>query len=163
MSKAIKLPSRSGQKISIFLVESISFFKYTLFFIATIVLFAVAYTYLTPYGHGIGQSHEPVSDITLLKGMYFSVVTISSLGYGDLHPMGISKALVCVEVLMGLGLVGIMIAKVTSQRLSYHVSRLFSSDAQKRLDEIAVDFEKSRSDLAGIMSRLSRAYPNTPD
>ncbi len=77
--------------------------------------------------------------------------------------MGISKALVCVEVLMGLGLVGIMIAKVTSQRLSYHVSCLFSSDAQKRLDEIAVDFEKSRSDLAGIMSRLSRAYPNTPD
>ncbi len=162
MSKTIQLPSKPSQRISIFLVENISFFGYMLFFIGTIVAFAAAYTYLTPCGHGIGQSREPVSDVTLLKGIYFSVITISSLGYGDLHPMGISRALVCVEVLMGLGLVGIMIAKITSQRLSYHVSRLFSSDAQKRLDEIAADFENSQSGLEDIMSRLTRAYPNTP-
>ena len=160
--ETIQLPPRLGQRMSFFLVESISFFKYMLFFLATIIVFAIAYTYLTPCGHGIGQSHEPVSDVTLLTGVYFSVITISSLGYGDLHPMGISRALACMEVLMGLGLVGIMIAKITSQRLSYHVSRLFSSDAQKRLDEIAEGFENSQSDLGDVMSELTEVYPNTP-
>ena len=64
---------------------------------------------------------------------------------------------------MGLAVIGIVIAKVTSQRLSYHVSRLFSSDAQKRLEDIAVKFETSKVNLNVIMPELGDVYQSAPN
>ena len=146
----------------VFLIEDISMLTYVIFFVVAIISFGVVYTLLTPSGHGIGQNLTPLSNVTFLGGIYFSIVTFSSLGYGDMHPMGVSKALACAEVLMGLAVIGVLIAKATSQRLSHHVSRLFSSDAQKRLEEIAARFDTYRDELKEIMPKLERAYQSTP-
>ena len=154
--------SRLSQRTLIFLVEDVSTFSYIMGFAIAVLLFGGVYTWLTPMGHGIGENLKPLSDITYFTGLYFSIVTISSLGYGHMHPMGISRALACIEVLIGLAIIGIMIAKVTSQRLSYHVSRLFASDAQKRLENIALQFEASESDLRIIMPKLESAYQSAP-
>ena len=157
---------RSIKRMLVFLVEDVSLLRYMVFFAATIILFGIAYTLLTPIGHGIGRDLKPLPDITfpadIPTGIYFSTVTISSLGYGDMHPMGFSKVLICMEVLIGLAVIGITIAKVTSRRLSYHVSRLFSFDAQKRLEGIASKFDTSRSNLAEIMPELADTYQDTP-
>ena len=146
----------------IYLVEEISLLKYVGFFVLTVIVFGGVYTLLTPHGHGIGQNLSPLSDPTLLGGIYFSIVTVSSLGYGDMHPMGVSKALACIEVLMGLAVMGIMIAKVTSQRLSHHVSRLFSSDAQERLEKLTEKFEASHTNLKRITRELANTFQQTP-
>ena len=135
---------------------------YVVFFAVVVFVFGCLYTYLTPCGHGIGQNLEPLSEVTFRQGIYFSIVTVSSLGYGDMHPVGFSKALICMEVLLGLAVIGIMIAKVTSRRLSYHVERLFSFDAQKRLEDIAAKFYKSRGELDAIISKLTTAYQSAP-
>ncbi len=150
------------RQLFVYLIEDISMLWYIAGFVAATIVFGIAYAELTPMGHGIGQDFKPLSDVTYLIGIYFSVVTISSLGYGNMHPMGVSMALTSIEVLIGLGMIGIMIAKITSQRLSYHVSRLFSSDAQKRLEDVAEKFEKILGDLKiitpgfDVPSRVSR-------
>lgn len=136
--------------------------RYVVGFAAVIFIFGLLYTYLTPCGHGIGQDKEPIQDVGLLIGIYFSVVTITSLGYGNMHPMGYSMALASLEVIIGLGLIGIMIAKVTSHRLSYHVSRLFSSDAQKRLENIAEKFERTRGAIEKVTPRFEESYNVVP-
>ena len=145
-------------------------FWYIVLFPVAVIVFGGAYWLLTPMGHGIGQNSTPLFEVYTLvtflngipNGIYFSVVTVSSLGYGDMHPMGFSKVLICMEVLMGLALIGIMIAKVTSRRLSYHVSRLFSFDAQKRLEDIAAKFDAFQNDLDKIMPLLVAAYQSAP-
>ena len=154
--------SRLSKRLLTFLVDDVTMYAYVLFFLTATVTFGVAYTLLTPIGHGIGQNLVPLSDVSFLTGMYFSVVTISSLGYGQLHPIGFSKVLVSIEVLVGLVVVGIMIAKVTSRRLSYHVSRLFISDAQAKLGEIVKNFDLSHAALSGIMPRLATTYQDSP-
>ena len=146
----------------IFVVEDVAMLWYIFGFIALVIIFGIAYYLLTPSGHGIGQDRVPVSDITFFTGVYFSVVTISSLGYGHMHPMGFSKALACLEVLIGLAVIGIMIAKVTSQRLSYHVSRLFSTDAQKRLEDFAARFRASKVHLDTIAPELVNTVQRAP-
>lgn len=47
--------------------------------------------------------------------IYFSIVTITSLGYGDIQPMGYSRAIASMEVLCGLVLVGFAVGKLTSE------------------------------------------------
>lgn len=79
------------------------------------VLFAGAYwllTYTLPE-HGIkGPAQQ--ADFDILAAFYFSIVTETTLGYGDFRPVGISRLLVCLHVLIGLGFVGIVVAKITS-------------------------------------------------
>lgn len=154
----------------IFLVEEVGMLRYIVFFAVAVIIFGIAYTLLTPISHGIGQNSTPLFEVYTFvaflngipNGIYFSIITVSSLGYGDMHPMGYSKALACIQVLLGLALIGIMIAKVTSRRLSYHVERLFGFDAQKRLEDIAAKFDTSRDDIAKIMSKLADTYQITP-
>ena len=162
MSKITQTVSRLSQRALTFVIEDVSMIWHIFVFVAVVIFFGILYTLFTPMGHGIGQNLKPLSDITFCTGIYFSIITISSLGYGDMHPMGISKVLICVEVLLGLAMIGTMIAKVTSRRLSYHVSRLFSFDAQKRLEDFATQFDSVRVALDAIMQKLTTTYQSTP-
>ena len=145
----------------IFLVEDVSMFWHIGAFIAAVVCFGVTYTLLTQCDHGIGRDYMALDDATIFTGIYFSIVTISSLGYGDMHPMGISRVLACIEVLFGLVMIGVMIAKVTSQRLSYRVERLFSSDAQKQLERFDTKFASFRGDFEEVITNFGDAYEET--
>jgi hypothetical protein len=60
--------------------------------------------------------HYPEWDhaISLGDAIYFSVVTETTLGYGDFAPMGLSRALVVLQVITGLVLAGIIVARITS-------------------------------------------------
>lgn len=166
MRRIIQIISAGVHKVGVFLVEKVRTIWYILFFAAVVIVFGFLYTYLTPIGHGIGQNLKPISDIAfptgILTGIYFSIVTISSLGYGDIHPMGFSKALACIEVLLGLVVIGIMIAKVTSRRPSYHVEHLFSSNAQERLEKFATEFAAFHGNFATIISAFGDAYQRIP-
>ncbi|MCY3759860.1 MAG: ion channel, partial [Gemmatimonadetes bacterium] len=93
MKQIKKFVSDHGQRLFIFLIEEVRMFWYIVFFAMTVIIFGIVYTKLTPMGEGIGQNLQPHSDITYATGIYFSIVTISSLGYGDMHPMGLSKVL----------------------------------------------------------------------
>jgi hypothetical protein len=81
------------------------------------VLFAFAYWLITKVlpEHGI-QGTEPGAEFDMLAAVYFSIVTETTLGYGDYRPLGISRVLVSIHVLLGLGFAGIIVAKITSAR-----------------------------------------------
>lgn len=145
-----------------YLIDDVPLRHYFFAFLLVVVTCAAAYSLLTPYGHGVGKDLKPLSALTFLDGVYFSVVTISSLGYGDMHPVGFSKLVACFEVLFGLAWIGVLIAKLTSRRLSYHVARLFSTDAQRQLEQFSTKLLTLRDDLRVAMGPLARAYQNTP-
>ena len=153
---------RRLSRVIIFLVEDVQLRTYLLIFIIVVISLGWVYARLTPLGQGIIQNSQVPYNATFLQGLYFSVVTVSSLGYGDLSPIGISKLLACCEVLFGLAFMGIVIAKVTSRRLSYHVQRVFSSDAQNRLKDFALKFQASEQDIREVMKNLGKFYQGTP-
>ena len=75
---------------------------------ALITLFACSYIMLIGYdvGNLLFSDQRPVFHDGLLFGiarcLYFSVVTFSTLGYGDIHPHGSLKALAAAEAFIGL-------------------------------------------------------------
>jgi hypothetical protein len=90
--------------------------------------FIVALTFIPALGyfiasalypeHGlVASSTGPVvkpGHVSFLTALYFSVTTETTLGFGDVTPVGLSRALACVQVLTGLALAGFCIAKLTS-------------------------------------------------
>lgn len=71
--------------------------------IAETWIFALAYYYMIKSGlfGTFSELHNP----TLLDCAYFSIVTYSSLGYGDLVPVGAIRFLAGMEALTGLVLI----------------------------------------------------------
>jgi hypothetical protein len=81
------------------------------FFVA--VIFAIFYmntATLVPDGFG----DKPLT-VDIVSPLYFSIVTLATIGYGDFHPESpFGKTLVCIEVLIGLLLVVLVIARVVA-------------------------------------------------
>ena len=150
------------QSVLITLVEDIRLLYYAYFFVSIVLVFALAYYLLTPMANGIAVQGALGAELTFMDATYFSVVTISSLGYGDMQPVGLARYLAGCEVLIGLTLMGIMLAKLTSFRLSYHVARLYGSEMHKRLEEFSSDFVKSEQRLRTVMLVLGEIFRETP-
>lgn len=127
-----------------------------------VLVFGFAFYVLTSFGQGLVGNTTVPTPITVWTSMYFSVVTISTLGYGDIVPTGASKCLACAEVLFGLTTMGIIVAKLTSGRLSYHIRRLFRTDIQNRLENYHLDFEKVRDSFSLLFPRIGTAFQETP-
>jgi len=151
-----------GSRILDELIEEVPIRLYVRTFGLVVLGCAVLYYLLTPSGHGLSRDLKPLANVTFYDALYFSIVTVSSLGYGDLSPIGLSRAIAGIEVLFGLAFMGIVIAKITSRRLSYHVVRLFSSDAQKRLEEFSAKLANAGQGLNATMTAFGRIYQQTP-
>lgn len=79
----------------------------------------------------IGDEASP----TIFDSIYFSVVTFSSLGYGDIQPSGLSRAIAVVEVLSGLVILALIVARLASDRSSAHARILYQGDSLRVMKE----------------------------
>lgn len=149
-------------KRAFYSLSSTKSLPYLIAFAISVVVFGILYYILTPYNHGVLAGSTIPDDFDLLQGLYFSVVTISSLGYGDFHPVGFSKVLASIEVIFGLSCIGIIIASFTSRQISHLVSRLFVSDARKQLHDFGIVFGELERNFKSLLFQFSKAYAVTP-
>lgn len=83
-------------------------------FAIAIVAFGLAYWGLLSFpNHGLKIQE---GEITLLDCLYFSIVTVATLGYGDIVPLGFSRVVASSETLFGLTFVGYAISQVVSAK-----------------------------------------------
>ena len=120
---------------------------------AFLLLFALPYWLLGFRGQGLttggGWVHFP-------DCLYFSVVTFTSLGYGDIVPHGVGKILACLEVMLGLAFLGVFIAKLTSSKQSYHLAQLYARDAQERLEDFSTMLQAHTDECVSMLELLKR-------
>lgn len=146
----------------LYLIDDVAISTYLITFFAVVAGSGFLYYFLTPCGHGMGRDSSALHATSvyngLYNGLYLSFVTISSLGYSDIHPMGFSKVLACIEVLMGMALSGILIARIASRRLSFHVSRMYGSYTRDYLDKMSATFCDIANDLRAWGSDYSKIF-----
>jgi|HubBroStandDraft_1064217.scaffolds.fasta_scaffold03133_4 hypothetical protein len=101
---------------------------------ALTVLFALVYFLLTLQfpGDGLRTTGQQAGSeaVSFLTCLYFSVVTESTLGDGSISPLGFSRAIVGLQVLLGLVIFGILIAKLLSAPVSVaaRINRMVRGD-----------------------------------
>ena len=158
--KGIRIFLRS---VVIALIEKVSLSFYITIYIIIVFGLGVTYYLLTPSANGLipNGCAKPVA-ITFGTALYYSVITVTTVGYGDLAPIGYGRAIASFEALFGLTMLGIILAKITSGRLSYHVLRLFWSDVQARLEVFSALFEKIEAELSHLSRQVREAFQGTP-
>jgi hypothetical protein len=87
-------------------------------FFLTITMFAVIYSEPIEDSQNYFLEFGKKTDLSFGDAFYFSVTTITTLGYGDITPVGVFRYIVIIEVLIGIIYAGSII---------YFISREFDS------------------------------------
>lgn len=83
-------------------------------FILTVTMFAIIYNEpIDDSQSSFIENGVMKNDLSLSSSIYFSTVTITTLGYGDIAPVGSYRYFAMAEVLLGLIYVGVIVYFVT--------------------------------------------------
>ncbi|MDD1004968.1 potassium channel family protein [Pseudomonas sp. TNT2022 ID642] len=126
-----------------------------------ILIFAAAYFFLSQQPNtGLSKDEKHIAGVW--DCIYFSVVTITTLGYGDLAPTGVTRLLAALEALFGLIFAGYSISQVMSLRqetlIEYLTSERIKSNYNKCIEDI-IDAKEQIGDRRRFLNAAQSANP----
>jgi rhodanese-related sulfurtransferase len=101
---------------------------------------------------GLKEHGRPV-DLDLhgvMTAFYFSFVTATSVGYGDVVPMGAIRIVAIAEAIAGLLMFGVVIAKFVSRRQDELMREIHRITFEDRLDRVQTALHQVRSEIQAI-------------
>ena len=101
---------------------------------------------------GLKEQGRPV-DLGLhgvMTALYFSFVTATSVGYGDVVPMGAIRIVAIAEAITGLLIFGAVVAKFVSRRQDELMREIHRVTFEDRLDRVQTALHLVRSEIQTI-------------
>ncbi|TYR79247.1 two pore domain potassium channel family protein [Priestia megaterium] len=87
-------------------------------YITVLLGFSLIYTVCEMGGISVlsgGFHHEEHYFYTLFNSMYFSAITLFSVGYGDMYPVGVGKMFATLEALVGYMMPAVFVIRTVSR------------------------------------------------
>jgi hypothetical protein len=135
------------------LVHQRSTVQLFLIWIAMILLSGLGYWLGALVGaRGLIEAGRPiVGDLNgFVSAIYFSFVTATSIGYGDIVPVGFARVIAVIEAISALLLFGAIVAKFVSHRQDELVSEIHRITFDERLDRVQTNLHVVISELLSI-------------
>ena len=121
--------------------------------VAMILVCGVAYWLAglsAAHGLMVGPQHVPFDASGLATAVYFSVVTATSVGYGDVVPLGAARVLAVAEAIAGLLAFGVVVSRFVSRRQDELVREIHRITFEERLDRVQTNLHLVLSEMQTI-------------
>ncbi|MBS3158903.1 two pore domain potassium channel family protein [Candidatus Woesearchaeota archaeon] len=143
-------------------IRKVDFDLIIIFYFLFIILFGSIFFLLSfTSEHGIYDYNGRINtDITgYVDAIYFSFVTSTSLGYGDIRPLGVSRIFSVIEVVLSLFIFGIAISKIFSVKQEKILSELYDFSFQERVTRIISGLYNFRAEIDSVIHKLNERLP----
>ena len=97
----------------------------------------------------------------LLSAIYFSAVTATSIGFGDIVPVGFARVLAIVETVAGLILFGCVVSKFVSRRQEQLIGEIHHIAFEDRLGRLRSNLHLIRTEVQAT-ARLCEGHDIAP-
>jgi hypothetical protein len=87
-----------------------------LLYLGPVILFSAFEAALACSGHPVVYRQDAPADIWEIP--YFNFITIITIGYGDLRPIGVGRLFSVIEGVLGVGVFSLLVAALTAKLLS---------------------------------------------
>ncbi len=88
------------------------------------------------------------------NALYFSVITATATGYGDIAPIGLSKAVAILEVIAGLLIFGMLISKLVSYKQDILLDELYDLTFEDKINRLRSSLYLFRTDAGKVIERI---------
>jgi hypothetical protein len=111
--------------------------------------------------HGLVEAGQPLgADLNgFVSALYFSFVTATSIGYGDIVPIGFGRVIAVAEAITALLIFGAVVAKFVSHRQEELVSEIHRVTFEERLDRVETNLHLVISELLSITAMSETNAP----
>lgn len=138
-------------------IDALSFKKIFLIWIIIIIIFGFFYSaleYLSPENGLLGLEPGPLF-YTLLNSIYFSFITATSTGFGDITPLGFSRLISIVEAVSGMVMFGVVLSKLVSFKQEVILNEIYDISFDEKVNRLRSAMYLPRSDMDNLLHRFS--------
>jgi hypothetical protein len=158
--------AKKSNGVLLSLLERLSDTSYgTLFgtWMALMVCFATAYFALSYVqgDHSLTgmQALTPVH--RMLEALYFSVITSTTVGYGDVAPQGFAKVFACVHSVVAFFIFAVFVSKLVSHKTDQAVDRMQRLTHENSFKHLREGFFTVRKDFDGLILLAEKSHAFT--
>ncbi len=135
-------------------IEQLTFFRIFFLWTFIIILFGMFYHFFV---NGAGSlvytvNHKPV--LSLYDSIYFSFITATTTGFGDIIPIGLFKIVAILEVVFGLILLAIVTSKLIAIKQNTILSEIYEISFNERVNRLRSSLLLFRQDITRIINKI---------
>ncbi|TSC87158.1 MAG: hypothetical protein G01um10148_263 [Parcubacteria group bacterium Gr01-1014_8] len=133
-------------------VNELSYSVIFLFWVSSVLIYAAIYIALSyvPGNGPSGLSELPFLG-RMLNSLYYSVITATNTGYGDIVPLGYSRFFAALQSVTELFLFALFIAKLVSYRQDKSIKEVHQLSFELTFRSIREDFYVARKDFDHVI------------
>ena len=142
-----------GKKVNTWF-DKFGFFHILVMWISIVALFGVMYAVLsTDTSHLIyTKTNEPVNNI--MQQIYFSFITATTTGFGDIVPVGYFKILSIFEVVFGFLLLAFVTSKLVSIKQDVILNEIYEISFRERINRLRSSLLVFRQNVNRLISNI---------
>ena len=134
--------------------DKLSFLHIFLIWAIIIVMFGLAYHFLTKGTSYLYQSLGNKTSLSVFDTIYFSVITATTTGFGDIIPFGGFRILALIEVVCGLLLLALVTSKLVSIRQDAILNEVYEISFGEKISRIRSSLLLFRQNINRIIERI---------
>lgn len=135
-------------------IDKLTFFNIFLIWTLIIVIFGLVYYFFTN-SHSF-LFYSPINHTVrgVLDSVYFSFITATSTGYGDILPSGFFKIITIFEVIFGLMLLAFVTSKLISIKQDVILTEIYEISFNEKINRLRSSLLVFRQNLSRIISKI---------
>lgn len=135
-------------------IDKLTFPHILLLWALVTFLFGMAYNYFTSETNFLFYTANKSAVSKAYDTIYFSFVTATSTGFGDITPIGIFKMIAILEVIFGLILLALVTSKLVSIKQDVILNEIYELSLNERVNRLRSSLLLFRQNLSRIISRV---------
>jgi potassium channel LctB len=134
--------------------DKLTFLHIFLIWTGIILTFGIIYSLFSSQGSFLLYTPTKTNVTSILDGIYFSFITATSTGFGDIVPNGIFKAIAIFEVVFGLVLLAFVTSKLVSIKQNAILNEVYEISFNERLSRLRSSLLVFRQGLSRLMEKI---------
>jgi len=134
--------------------DKLSFLHIFLIWAIVIVMFGLAYHFLTKGTSYLYQSLGNKTTLSVFDTIYFSFITATTTGFGDIIPFGGFRILALIEVICGLLLLAFVTSKLVSIKQDIILNEVYEISLGEKISRIRSSLLLFRQNINRIIEHI---------
>ncbi len=135
-------------------LDSISFLELFLLWIGILIMFGMFYHAFSGEGGYLYDTIDNLKVTTLSNAIYFSFVTATTTGFGDITPHGFYRVISILEAALGFILLAIVTSKLISLKQNVILDEMYELSFTEKINRLRSSLLLFRQNISRLSSKL---------